>query len=132
MSFDAKGIYGFDFSEVLSRLSDDSDVFVVSPTGRVFTSSVLGIHLKGNQQIVVPSALGSMGYGLPSVIGVCVASKKRRTIIFEGDGSLQHNLQELQLLKTYQLPIKLFIYNNSGYSSIYSMQNNHFKGNLAG
>lgn len=128
----SEGIYGLDFSYELSKQSDDQDVFVVSPTGRVFTSSVLGIQLKENQRVVSSSGLGSMGYGLPSVIGACIASGKRRTIIFEGDGSLQHNLQELQLLTTYQLPIKLFIYNNNGYSSIYSMQHNHFKGNLAG
>lgn len=71
-----------------------------------------------------------MGYGLSAVIGTCIASG--RTIIFEGDRSLQHNLQELQLLKIYKLPIKLFIYNNEGYFSIYGMQNNHFNGRLAG
>ena len=36
------------------------------------------------------------------------------------------------MIVTYKLPIKLFVYNNGGYSSIYGMQNSHFSGYLAG
>jgi acetolactate synthase-1/2/3 large subunit len=92
----------------------------------------IGIHLKEGQRWIGPRGLGSMGYAIPSAIGACVASGKRRTIVLDGDGSLQHNLQEIQLFQTYQLPIKLFVMNNNGYASIYGMQNNHFQGYLAG
>ena len=53
-------------------------------------------------------------------------------IVGEGDGSLQHNIQELALLHHYQLPIKLFVDTNLGYRQIYTMQNTHFHGRLAG
>lgn len=131
-SIDSKGIWGYDFAEALSGCSDENDVFVASPTGRVCIAMNLGVALKGNQRFVAPRGLGSMGYALPSAIGACVASGFRRTICFEGDGSLQHNIQELQLIVTYHFPIKLFIYNNGGYSSIYGMQGNHFDYRLAG
>lgn len=126
------GVWGYDFAGVITKYSDVEDVFVASPTGRVCIAMNLGIALKGKQRFVAPRGLGSMGYALPSAIGACVASGYRRTICFEGDGSLQHNLQELQLILTYQLPIKLFVYNNGGYASIYGMQGTHFKGRLAG
>ncbi|MDF2609536.1 MAG: thiamine pyrophosphate-binding protein [Lachnospiraceae bacterium] len=125
-------VYGYDFAKALTENSTNQDVFVASPTGRVCIAMNLGIALKTGQKFVGPRGLGSMGYALPSAIGACIASGYRRTIVFEGDGSLQHNIQELQLIKTYNLPIKLFVYNNGGYSSIYGMQSSHFKKNLAG
>lgn len=129
---ETKAVWGYDFAKMLTEYSDTEDVFVASPTGRVCIAMNLGISLKGNQRFVAPRGLGSMGYALPSSIAVCIASGYRRTICFEGDGSLQHNIQELQLIKTYKLPIKLFIYNNGGYSSIYGMQSSHFEYRLAG
>ena len=125
-------VYGYDFASELNKFTRNDDVIVASPTGRVCIAMNLGVKLKAGQKFVAPRGLGSMGYALPCSIAACIASGKRRTICFEGDGSLQHNIQELQLLKNYELPIKLFIYNNSGYSSIYGMQKNHFNGNLAG
>jgi acetolactate synthase-1/2/3 large subunit len=38
------------------------------------------------------------------------------------------NLQELQTIKHYNLPIKLFVLNNDGYISIQQTQNNFFEG----
>jgi acetolactate synthase-1/2/3 large subunit len=132
MSLESDAVWGYDFAKVLTESSDTEDIFVASPTGRVCIAMNLGIALKGNQRFVAPRGLGSMGYALPCAIGACVAGGYRRTICFEGDGSLQHNIQELQLIVTYHLPIKLFIYNNGGYSSIYGMQGNHFCHRLAG
>ena len=48
----------------------------------------------------------------------------------EGDGSLMHNLQELELMRRYNLNLKLFIWNNKEYASIRNTQNNFFNGNL--
>jgi acetolactate synthase-1/2/3 large subunit len=44
-----------------------------------------------------------------------------------GDGSIQFNIQELQILKQYQLPIIVFVLNNNGYLSIRASQQNFFK-----
>ncbi len=129
---ESTGVWGYDFAKVLTKHASEKDVFVASPTGRVCIAMNLGVALRGEQRFVAPRGLGSMGYALPSAIGACIASGYRRTICFEGDGSLQHNIQELQLIVTYHLPIKLFIYNNGGYSSIYGMQGNHFNYRLAG
>lgn len=42
------------------------------------------------------------------------------------------NLQELQTVKHYNIPIKLFILNNHGYRSIELTQSEFFKGNFIG
>ena len=59
-----------------------------------------------------------MGYALPAAIGACMANNVKKTYCFEGDGSLMLNLQELVSLKSLNLPICLFVMNNSGYASI--------------
>ena len=73
-----------------------------------------------------------MGYSLPASIGACLANNKKRTICLEGDGSIMMNLQELQTVVHYNLPIKIFVINNNGYISIKQTQNNFFQGNLTG
>lgn len=71
-----------------------------------------------------------MGYGLPAAIGACFANDKRRTVCLEGDGSIMMNVQELQTLKHYDLPVKLFVLNNNGYISIQQTQKNFFDGRM--
>jgi acetolactate synthase-1/2/3 large subunit len=68
-----------------------------------------------------------MGYSLPAAIGVSTATGDKRVLAVTGDGSFQQNIQELQTLKCYQLPIKLFVLNNDGYLSIRASQKNYFE-----
>ena len=49
-------------------------------------------------------------------------NKKKSIICIDGDGSIQINIQELQTIITYKLPIKLFIINNNGYGIIKQFQ----------
>jgi acetolactate synthase-1/2/3 large subunit len=69
-----------------------------------------------------------MGYGLPASIGACIANKKTSTICIEGDGSIMMNLQDLQTIKHYNLPICILLINNDGYLSIKLTQESFFKG----
>lgn len=94
----------------------------------------------GNQAYVIQkgsrmannSAVASMGYGLPAAIGTCIGGGRRNTICLEGDGSIMMNLQELQTILTNQLPVKIFLINNSGYHSIRITQTNLFNRNFVG
>lgn len=87
--------------------------------------------LKSGQRLISNSGAASMGYDLPAAIGVAVA-KHGRTICIAGDGSLQMNVQELQTLAGYDLPIKLFVLNNGGYLSIRQTQTGFFQGRRIG
>src|SRR4030095_7558006 len=55
-----------------------------------------------------------------------VARDGKRVICLAGDGSLQMNIQELQTVVQYNLPVKLFVLNNNGYLSIRSSQKGFF------
>ena len=121
---------GYLVTKYINQYAKDDDVFVASPSAFAYGYNIYDLH--DGQDYIVPVGLGSMGTGLPCAIGACIASGKKRTIIGEGDGSLQHNIQELALLREYNLPIKVFIDNNNGYRQIYTMQQTHFHGRLAG
>lgn len=123
---------GFLFADRLSEHSRAEDVFVGSSSGRTCGISHMAYRLKRGQRFITSMGIGAMGWCLPSAIGSCIASGKRRTLLLEGDGSLQHNLQELALVRTYGLPLKLFVYANGGYASIHAMQRINFRSNFAG
>jgi len=47
-------------------------------------------------------------------------------VCLAGDGSIQLNIQELQTIVHYHLPVKIFVLNNGGYLSIRQTQSNFF------
>ncbi|AIW41945.1 thiamine pyrophosphate-binding protein [Paenibacillus sp. FSL M7-0802] len=122
---------GYRLGYEISRRCSQDDIIVGSSSGRTCGISHMSFNVQKGQKFITSMGLGSMGFTLPSAIASSIAGGKKRTIALEGDGSLQHNLQELQLISTYELPIKLFVLNNGGYASIYIMQRNHFKSNYS-
>ncbi|HEX9819458.1 MAG TPA: biosynthetic-type acetolactate synthase large subunit [Methylomirabilota bacterium] len=66
--------------------------------------------------------LGTMGYGLPTAMGVQAAHPGRPVINIDGDGSFQMNSQELATCFTEHLPVKTVIINNSGHGMVRQWQ----------
>ena len=116
--------------ETLSELLSADDVLVPGSSGSCAEITPQTFKVKKGQRIINSPGLGSMGFGLPQSIGVCLASGKKRTICIVGDGGLQHNIQELETLKRLNLPIKLFVLNNNGYASIRNTHQRFFEGRL--
>lgn len=119
------------FFNLLSNLAPAETVYVFG-NGTACVSSYQCLKVYGKQKVLVNSGTASMGYDLPAAIGACYAHNKKDIICVTGDGSLQMNIQELQTIIHYQLPIKLFVLNNDGYISIRNTQNNIFAGHLVG
>jgi acetolactate synthase-1/2/3 large subunit len=69
-----------------------------------------------------------MGYSLPAAIGAQLANPDKSVYCFIGDGGIQMNIQELQTIVHYKLPIKIFIQNNFGYGIIKQFQDAYFGG----
>lgn len=55
---------------------------------------------------------GTMGFGLPTSIGVALSHKESHVYCFSGDGSIMMNLQELSTLKEQNLNVKVILINN--------------------
>jgi acetolactate synthase-1/2/3 large subunit len=102
-------------------------------------SSGLGIEVfyayfknRKDQKICITSGMGSMGYALPTAVGMAMALKEKKIYCIEGDGSLQMNIQELALVRGLNLPILFIIMNNGGYASIRNSQTTYFKQRFIG
>ena len=67
-----------------------------------------------------------MGYSLPAAIGAQLLNPSKKVYCFIGDGGLQMNIQELQTIVAYNLPITIFIQNNFGYGIIKQFQDAYF------
>jgi acetolactate synthase-1/2/3 large subunit len=118
-------------ADVLSDELTGDDVIVSGSSGAGIEIFLLVFRVKEGQRVLVTTALGAMGYGLPASIGACLASGRKRTILVDGDGSFQLNIQELETVARLQLPIKVFVLNNQGYASIRTSQSRYF-GRLTG
>ena len=126
------GINVYLLMEELSRVLKNDSV-IISDTGSALFVSAQGLKTTSKEQRYITSgAQAEMGFSLPAAVGVSIARKSGEVLALTGDGSLQMNIQELQTLKHYQLPVKLFVWNNDGYLSIRATQNRFFEGRLIG
>lgn len=121
----------YNFFDVLSDCAADDTIFVFG-NGTACVSSYQSLRLKGSQKVVVNSGCASMGYDLPAAIGAWYAAQDKPVICVTGDGSLQMNIQELQTITHNKIPLKLFVLNNEGYSSIRNTQRGFFNGHFVG
>ena len=109
-----RGVSTYVLAEAISEASGTDDVIVSGSSGAGIEIFCLAATLREGQRLFLTTALGAMGNGLPAVIGACLAHGRRQTIGVDGDGGLQLNIQELEVIRRLQLPIKLFVLNNDG------------------
>jgi acetolactate synthase I/II/III large subunit len=116
----------FHLAEVIGTESKQEDKLVSGSSGSGIEIFLLACPTRSGQRIFHTAGLGAMGYGLPMSIGVCIGSGNRQTILVDGDGGFQFNIQELETVHRLQLPIKFFVLNNDGYASIRASQKAYF------
>lgn len=116
----------FHLAEVIGTESDPNDLLVSGSSGSGIEIFLLACPTRSGQRIYHTAGLGAMGYGLPMSIGVCIGGHRKRTILVDGDGGFQFNIQELETVSRLNLPIKFFVLNNNGYASIRASQTAYF------
>ncbi|MHB8391701.1 MAG: thiamine pyrophosphate-binding protein [Acidobacteriaceae bacterium] len=116
----------YHLAEVIGTETDAKDQLVSGSSGAGIEIFLLACPTRTGQRIYHTAGLGSMGFGLPMSIAVCLAAGRRQTICVDGDGGFQFNIQELETVARLNLPIKFFVLNNDGYASIRASQKNYF------
>jgi len=119
------------FMELLFRSLRPDDI-VVCGNGSACVIGFQAARLVKGQRLFTNSGDASMGYDLPAAIGASISRGGARVVCVAGDGSLMMNLQELQTLVGYRLPVKVIILNNDGYLSIKQTQQAYFSDNVFG
>ena len=119
------------FMDKLSQKLNAGDA-VVTDAGSAFYAGSQAIKIKQGTRYITSGGFASMGYSLPASIGISIALGNKRVMCITGDGSFQQNIQELQSVIHYKLPLKIFVLNNQGYLSIRTTQKKYFNGRFIG
>ena len=114
----------YKFLEVLDELLPEKSVIIPDEGGNLVWT-MQSLNVKSKQRVFSNFGNSSMGYALPAAIGASVGTDKN-VICIDGDGGFQMNIQELQTVVNYQLPIKIFIINNECYGIIKQFQDAYF------
>ncbi|MCX5751947.1 MAG: thiamine pyrophosphate-binding protein [Candidatus Saganbacteria bacterium] len=109
------------FVKQLSKsLKEKQSIFV--DTGCTLAWMMQAFDFKQDQRIFHDWNNTAMGWALPAAIGASFALPGQDIVCVTGDGSLQMNIQELATVIRHNLPIKIFLINNHGYSMIQQTQ----------
>jgi acetolactate synthase-1/2/3 large subunit len=96
----------------LYELTKDKDCYITTEVGQHQMWAAQFYKFEEPNRWMTSGGLGTMGYGLPSSIGVQLAHPKSLVIDIAGEASVLMNMQEMSTAVQHRLPIKIFIINN--------------------
>ena len=101
--------------EILSEIDKitKGNIIVATDVGQHQMWAAQYLTFNNPYSILTSGGAGTMGFGLPAAIGAQVANPNKKVLAVVGDGGFQMTFQELMLIKEYNLPVKIFIINNS-------------------
>ena len=126
---DTGGINLYEIIESMNRHMEPSDL-VIADAGQPCYICSTNLRFKQGQRYMVQAAQGDMGYAIPALVGVNAVAPEFNIIACIGEGSFYTNMQELAVIRQYNIPAKIFVINNDGYMSIKQTQTKFFNGRL--
>jgi acetolactate synthase-1/2/3 large subunit len=113
------------FISQLSELTPtESNIFV--DTGCAVAWASQGWKFKKNQRLFHDFNNTAMGWALPASMSSLLSEGAKNTYAIIGDGSFMMSMQELATVRSLNKPLKIFLFNNSGYSMIKQTQDQWF------
>ena len=97
----------------------------ITSSGSIITNAWHMANIKKGDKFII-SSQGDMGFELPASIGCQIAEPAKMVVPIFGEGSFQLNIQELQTIIQYKLPIKILLFNNNAYGAIQITQEKFF------
>lgn len=88
------------------------DAFITSDVGQHQMWAAQFYKFDKPRRWINSGGLGTMGFGLPSAMGVQIANPKNAVACVTGEASIQMCIQELSTCKQYNLPLKIINLNN--------------------
>jgi len=102
--------------------------FVTSDVGQHQMFAAQYYHFDEPRKWINSGGLGTMGFGLPSAMGVKLAYPHEEVVCITGEGSIQMCIQELSTCSQYKLPIKIFNINNLALGMVKQWQDMNYEG----
>jgi acetolactate synthase-1/2/3 large subunit len=113
---------------LMHKLSESlpEDAVVCVDVGQNQMWAAQSLRLKRSQKLITQGGMGAMGSALPMAIGASFARPGKPIVVIAGDGGFQLNIQELETIANYQLPIKIILLNNLCYGMVRQFQEQYF------
>jgi acetolactate synthase-1/2/3 large subunit len=122
---DENGINPYYALKEFYTAAPENKITIVS-SGSIITNAWHMARIKTGDKFII-SSQGDMGFELTASIGAQIAEPEKMVVPILGEGSFQLNIQELQTIIQYKLPIKILLFNNGAYGAIQITQTNFFK-----
>lgn len=104
------------------------DAFVSSDVGQHQMFAAQYYHFDEPRRWINSGGLGTMGFGLPSAMGVQMGNPEATVACVTGEGSFMMNMQELSTCLQYGLPIKIINLNNQALGMVKQWQDMQYGG----
>ncbi|MEE4252316.1 MAG: acetolactate synthase 3 large subunit [Alcanivoracaceae bacterium] len=106
----------------------NGDAYVTSDVGQHQMFAAQFYKFDQPRRWINSGGLGTMGFGLPSAIGVQFAFPDAMVACVTGEGSIQMNIQKLSTCLQYGLPIKIININNQALGMVRQWQDMQYGG----
>jgi len=103
---------------ILNDIAGKSDPIVVLDGGNTALWAGMLIPVPGPRRGFFPVGMGTLGLGIPVSIGVKAAAGDKPVMIVTGDGAFLYNIQELETMRKYNMPIVSVVLNDSAWNMI--------------
>lgn len=108
----------------------NGDAIIATEVGQHQIWASKSYNYKNPKTFITSGGLGTMGYGLGAAIGAYIGTGK---MVFDiaGDGSSLMNINELNTIFKYNLPVKVIVFNNYSLGMVRQWQNLFYEGRLS-
>ena len=106
----------------------EGKAFVTSDVGQHQMFAAQYYHFDKPRYWINSGGLGTMGFGLPSAMGVKLAYPEEEVVCITGEGSIQMCIQELSTCTQYNLPVKIININNEALGMVKQWQDMNYGG----
>lgn len=98
--------------EAVDKATPD-DTIVVTDVGQHQLWAAQFYKYTMPRTLLSSGGLGTMGYSMGAAMGAAVGCPGKRVVMFAGDGGFHMNLTELATMASYNIPVVMFIMNNT-------------------
>jgi acetolactate synthase-1/2/3 large subunit len=117
--------------EILKQRGQLNNTYITTGVGQHQMWAAQYFHFNKPRTWITSGGLGTMGFGLPSAMGVKVAHPEALVIDIDGDGSFLMNIQELACCHTEKIAPKVLLLNNQHLGMVMQWEDRFFGSNRA-